>query len=62
MNDGAVILQDGQPMTPEHIVDRLNNYHHALSRVTKELESWNLTERDEESQQVIRFSKAVLGI
>lgn len=61
MSDGPVILQDGQPMTPEQIVDKLNNYHHALHRVTNELESWNLTEGDEDSAQAIRFGKAVLG-
>jgi hypothetical protein len=61
MSDGPVILTDGQPMTPEQIVDKLNNYHHALHRITNELESWNLTEGDEDSAQAIRFGKAVLG-
>ena len=46
MSDGPVILQDGPPMTPDQIVTKLNNYHHALNRVTSELESWSLTEGD----------------
>jgi hypothetical protein len=61
MLDDTVILKDGQPMTPEQIVLKLNNYHGALTRVTNELEQWNLTEGDEDSQQAIRFAKAVLN-
>ena len=61
ISDGPVILRGGQPMTPDQIVDKLNDYHHALNRVTSELESWNLTEGDEDSAQAIRFGKAVLG-
>lgn len=61
MNDGAAILNDGQPMTPEQIIEQLNNYDHALRRVTRELKEWNVDNCDEDSTQAIRFSDAVLG-
>jgi hypothetical protein len=61
MIDGPVIMQEGAPMTPEQVVDRLNNYHDALRIVTEELEAWNLTEGDEEAEQAIHIGKRCLS-
>jgi hypothetical protein len=62
MNDGPVILQDGVPMTPEQITLRLNNYHQALSLVTREFEQWKTTEDNPDSMHAIMTGKAVLSI
>ena len=62
MSDGPAILQDGVPLTPAQIVLRLNNYHHALSLVTRELEQWMATEQDSDSVHALMTGKAVLSI
>lgn len=36
MSDGPVILRDGQPMTPEEIVEELNSYHRDLRQATND--------------------------
>lgn len=48
MEDGAVILCNGQPMTPEEIVRQLNAYHQAKPTISREkiseiLKRWHST-------------------
>jgi hypothetical protein len=41
MSDGPVILCDGEPMTPEQIVERLNGYYSMLQLFVNERDRVN---------------------
>lgn len=62
MHDGAAILDDGKPLTPEQIAQRLNTYHRVLSMVTKELELRKETQEDNYTNLAIATANAVLNI
>ncbi|WP_019865148.1 hypothetical protein [Methylovulum miyakonense] len=61
MEDGAVILNNGEPMAVEEVVAMLNLYRKTLKATVEELESWNLSHGDKRTAKVIVKGKSALS-
>lgn len=60
MSDGPVILEDGDPMTPEEIVSKLNELHETIAWLKNEF--WSLSNHTiRESDRVIEECSRVIG-